>query len=514
MAKQNFQDPSGLGIASDEAGKSRDGDAPTFALVATTRFLLLVDLVSKQVTPLEAHRPEYYGVSWFPDSVDLVLSHSHLDNAALRDVTAYSQSEVGNLSHGPIATPTFLSSPHQILCAPDGRVICTNTGRNALTVVDLSKPTHFQEVRVSEARWDRLSIENIIGDHLNSVFLKNDLLYVVAHGHSKGSQLVTLSYPELEIVAIQPIKNRTGLHNIWVTDDQQKITCNSSAGALYELNENRTLWSSGCPVYTRGLAASASFVLVGESECSARDLRRSSMSGLWLIDRSTWQELDYFCLGPFGVVHEVRLLNVRDEAHHGHPFLGIDKLIKKNLVSEVVARKMRTACVERRSAIAWQGFEVVFGVTAVDEHGARTSGPGDLCLLTQSTASAGQPGRMTFRYSLEGAGNESHVSVVNYRGRGGDTDMHALLIQPISNHQAHLSLWVHDGQAWAMTSDLDVAGLPMRADAEVVTGSHGTKLYIDRKMVAHLRPNILPLDHGSLGLRWMGASVLPLSAAS
>ena len=94
-----------------------------YALVATTSWLLLVDLKSKQVQPVEKERPEYYGISWFPGDKELVLSHSGLDNASLVDIAAYAQSETGWLSKGGLSSRTFLSQPHQILCAPDGKVI-------------------------------------------------------------------------------------------------------------------------------------------------------------------------------------------------------------------------------------------------------------------------------------------------------------------------------------------------------------------------------------------------------
>ena len=109
-----------------------------YALVATTSWLLLVDLKSKQVQPVEKERPEYYGISWFPGDKELVLSHSGLDNASLVDIAAYAQSETGWLSKGGLSSRTFLSQPHQILCAPDGKVICANTGRNAVNIFDCS----------------------------------------------------------------------------------------------------------------------------------------------------------------------------------------------------------------------------------------------------------------------------------------------------------------------------------------------------------------------------------------
>ncbi|MCA6109490.1 hypothetical protein [Bradyrhizobium cenepequi] len=124
-----------------------------YALVATASYLLLVDLVDRVTTPIEEHRREYYGISWFADGTDLVLSHSGLDNQTLVDMVTYAQSEVGWISAGALESGRFLSQPHQILCLTDGKVACTNTGRNAVTIIDLHKPGLFQEARISSSRW-------------------------------------------------------------------------------------------------------------------------------------------------------------------------------------------------------------------------------------------------------------------------------------------------------------------------------------------------------------------------
>ena len=106
------------------------------ALVATPRFLLLVDLESRRVSVIEDGRQEYYGITWRPGGDQLILSHSGLDNESLVDLESYALSEVGWISAGPLHSSRFLSQPHQILCGPDGRVICTNTGRNSVVVID------------------------------------------------------------------------------------------------------------------------------------------------------------------------------------------------------------------------------------------------------------------------------------------------------------------------------------------------------------------------------------------
>jgi hypothetical protein len=40
-------------------------------LITTPRYLLLIDLDTHRITPVEYHRREYYGISWQPSGQDL-----------------------------------------------------------------------------------------------------------------------------------------------------------------------------------------------------------------------------------------------------------------------------------------------------------------------------------------------------------------------------------------------------------------------------------------------------------
>jgi len=482
-----------------------------YALVATTGYLLLVDLQSRQVTPLENERPEYYGISWFPNGMDIVLSHSGLKNEELVDLASYAQSEQGWLSVGPWSSRKILSAPHQILCAPDGRIICTNTGRNVITVIDPAQPTCYQEAGISEARWDRLGLDQAPGDHLNSIFLRGDRLYVIAHGHRKGSILGTFSYPDLDLISVRHLRNKQMLHNIWVTGDGQWISCDSGAGALIDLEADATLWEAGTSIYTRGLAAGSDHVIVGESQKLGRDLRRSSLSSLWILDRKGWNAVDYLCLGPYGAVNEVRLLDVPDEAHHGIPFRGLENLLQAGLYERVAESKRQAEQIARTGRQAWSAYDVIFGNPDWQADGSKAAAAGHLCLTLKRPRP--DNGTLAFSYVLH-AGQESHVSaVLGYAGNWDDTRMAALLLQP-DGKAATLSVWRQDGQAWAPLPGVVVRGLPLTGAMRLHISDAKVSLAVDRKKVLTLSAAELGLtrcDEG-LGIRWTGSSVRPLEA--
>jgi len=477
------------------------------ALVSTSQYLLHVDLSTKVVTPLEGDRPEYYGITWIPGEKELILSHSGLENESLIDIASYAQSEKGWLSAGKVDTAPFLSGPHQVLCASDGRVVCTNTGRNCLTIIDLAKPNSFVEVRLSGARWGRLSLDNITGDHINSVFERDGKLYVLAHGHSSGASLAVFSYPKLELISINPIKHRTGLHNIFVTKEGLAITCHSSAGALVDIREDRVLWEAGSNIYTRGLAISDDVVLVGESQMTGRDLRRSSLSGLWVICRKTWKALDHICLGPYGVVNEVRLIDVPDYAHHGKPLCMPDELLQSNMLMNISSERLASYKITTASNHIWKNFSLIFGSPNTLHNGGKKA-PGDtLCL---STLISDKTKTIGFDYVLEGTTDSSHVSaIIGYHGNGGDTNMIAALLAPVEN-KATLSAWINQGDVWVQIPDINVPNLPVSGQMYIERKEHSIEVFINEKLVTKIKLQQGYDFTGLLGIRWIGSQVRPV----
>ncbi|MDN6857386.1 hypothetical protein QO207_12395 [Pseudomonas sp. CAN2814] len=479
-----------------------------YALVSTVGYLLLVDLQSRSIRALEHERPEYYGISWFAGSSDLLLSHSGLDNATLLDLATYAQSEVGWISLAGRALSPCLSAPHQILCAPDGRVICTNTGRNVITVLDPAQPTHFQQAGISSARWDRLSLEQPLGDHLNSLFLHDGQLHVLAHRHRKGSALAVFSYPQLELSAVETLGARSGLHNIWITDQGQRISCHSEIGGLVDLDARAPLWQSGSSMYSRGLAACEDYVIVGESLKSERAERRSSLSGLWILDRHTWQAIDYLSLGPYGAVHEVRLLDVPDQAHHREPFAGLAALLEQESLGERLrAGHLRAAQAVHTMQQRWGEFEVLLGIAQPGADGARRAASDDLNLVLKSGAAD-----LAFDYVLQPDAGQSHVGVVlDYRGSGGDTYMTTLLLHPRDAQRAVLTLWRQDGSQWQAADAPLHDALPLAGTLHAQLRDATLSLWLDGHPILQqpLEALDLPANAGPLGIRWLGCSVTP-----
>ena len=473
------------------------------ALVSTMQQLLHVDLATREVVVLDNDRPEYYGITWEPGSDALILSHSGIDNATLLSLEAYATSEKGWLSFPGGKTETFLSQPHQIQWCSDGRVVATNTGRNRLVAIDPRKRGQFQEAGLSESRWDRLGIGGPYGDHLNSVFEHDGKLYAIANGHAQGSRLAIFTYPDMTLVSSDPVPGRTGLHNIFVTSQGQQLSCHSEAAALVDLTSGSMIWEAGTPIYTRGMAATDDFIFLGESAKTGRDLRRSSMSGLWMIDRKTWRTSDYFPLGPYGAVHDVRIIDEVDHAHHGTPLRNAEQF--RGTTAHDTFRKHKLARSEAAQATRrqWAGYDIVLGTAETDLAGWKHSHDG----LTIATRQRSAADIWEFDYAIEPDG---HLSViVDYNGSGGDSGMTAFLAQS-SGAKADLTEWREAGAGWTAVRGLQSQKLPTRGRAKITCKNGRFTMSVDNALVHSCTLPPSALAHLT-GIRWLKASVRPVT---
>jgi hypothetical protein len=291
------------------------------ALVSTSEYVLYVDCGTGLVKVIESQRRNYYGISWWGNSEYPVLSHSQAPVNLLETMEDYVNSDRGYLSFGDEKTQDFLSCPHQILCAPNGWVVAANTGKNRVTIYKADKQ-FYKDIRLNEIDWDRKGRNALCGEHINSVYLKNDRLYVLAHAFKNQSYVLEYSFPEIQLLGRHDVNNRSGCHNIFIDASGNYITCDSERGQLVDIRTNEVIWSDpGC--YLRGLAATSEVYIIGDSEIVSRNARISSQTGLWLVDRKKLKTLDFIPLGQYGACNEVRVLDVPDEAHHGRRFINM-----------------------------------------------------------------------------------------------------------------------------------------------------------------------------------------------
>ena len=414
-----------------------------YVLVTTPRYVIRHDTDTGISEVVESGRGNYFGITWSRDGSDLALSHSGVDGDALVDLATYATSEQGYLTIGERITWKFLSAPHQILWVGD-TIVVTNTGRNAVAKVNPRDHSIIQR-RYDDALWDRLTPTTFDGAHLNSLYHKGDTLYAVAHNFHKGSYILELDWPTLEERGRRPLRDATGIHNFWIDESGRSVVCDSNRGALLDADSSEVLWSNQHEGFTRGLAATNNIVLVGHSDRSTRAMRNFSETGLWILSRADFTLLDYQCLGNFGAVQEVRILDEPDLCHHGIPLRpdALDGLRARNRQTGE-ARKRRVGAA-RSFAAQWR---TVLGKPRLLDSKTITSDDDQLLLCISRTPASGISGDLSWRVGA-GAGHASLV--VGYSGPE-DQNMAAAIFEPSNSGGLFASVWINDGE-WRMVCE-------------------------------------------------------------
>lgn len=407
-------------------------------LISTPNFILGYDVEKDDLRILESGKGEYYGISWSPTGDSLAFACSGLDNASLIDLPSYAHSEIGYLTVAGRKSWRFLSAPHQILWVHSDWILATNTGRNALSRVSVHDFSNIN-YRYDGVLWDRLSTDQGDGSHFNSVFFRHGVVYLVAHNHDRGSYILELAWPSLEKIREHRL-SAIAVHNLWISDDGPWFCCDSPNGAIIDARTGEEVWTCARQGYTRGLAATAELVFIGHSDFTTdRIVRTSSESGVWIVDRKTWKTLDYVSLGCFGSVHEIRIWDVPDQCHHGHP-LSPDALAVLGETRKA-ARDARLARLStpRLDSKVWQARDG--GIVTLDLDGFMSSSQNVLTIASLRGNTA-KDGTIAADVRVDDRGTGVHASLIGRYQGPGDRNMYAALFQN-SNEGIYASIWVN-----------------------------------------------------------------------
>jgi hypothetical protein len=474
-------------------------------LVGTPCQLLLVDLEKASTQIIENHRRYYYGISWWENSEYPVLTHSTADTTKLTTLEDYVLSESGFVSFGEEHGSILLSRPHQVLCAPNGWAVIANTGRNRITIYDPASHFH-RDLRINDINHDVMGHENKCGEHFNSVFIKNDRLYVLAHGFEKQSYVLEYTFPGCELVRRQDASQKTGMHNIWVDDDGRMISCNSPSGELVDIKSDEVIWR-GAAVHSRGLAVSRDHIILGDSEIGKRENRVYSQTGLWLIDRRSMKTLDYIPLGPYGVVFDIRLLDVPDEAHHGKTFKNIDALEQRNCLQENRKRKLsKIRMVENDSFTPQMKF--ILGNVQLNEQGWVAPWPayisqGQLIAIRKKRPASDFNLKIDYAFLESQTFPEQHFSLIaGYKGNH-DKNMVAVFLHHTSKKATHLYLMKNENGVWGQAEVL-IPEVSHAGQLEVSRTGNALRISCNGSKPIKKVLNAIELE-GDVGIRCQGA---------
>lgn len=153
--------------------------------------------------------------------------------------------------------------------------------------------------------------------HFNSLFFRDDRLFVLAHNWDQGSFVLELSYHDADSLFRAPCVVRThtnlGLQSHDIFHDGQALYVLDSAHGRLVTNDGRA-----CAVgltelrggYLRGLAVTESFIYIGQGSFSdARIDRLMGMSWISVVDRKILKVVAVIEVGPYGNTCDLLLLN-------------------------------------------------------------------------------------------------------------------------------------------------------------------------------------------------------------
>jgi hypothetical protein len=412
-------------------------------LVSTSRGIVRYDERTRSLQSVLPNIRETYGISWTPDGTKLVVACTSggSDHAlSFDDLAGYARSEVGTLVCNGTSSPGCLSAPHQIACIDGTYTLVANSGRNAIAKMRLDDWCVSMH-RVDDVYWDRFDPSGKPGLHLNSVYYKDGVAYAVAHNFHRGSRVFALSWPSLAVVQSWHF-SVGGMHNVALLDGRL-LVCDSLNGCVVDALTGATVWANGATGMTRGLAASEDRLYIGCSAYADRDSRANSSGGIWVLDRATFEPIEYVVLSELGGVNEIRLTNGGDSCHHGFPLAH--HLSGSDLPSPDVLppEKQINRTVQ---AFHQQGWRVVSGTP--DEHVPLAAASMRACEdgLVVAHVSAHCQSEISGTFVFADGAREVHASlVVDYRGPG-DTCLVAGMLRR-TDHSLIASIWEHAG-AW------------------------------------------------------------------
>lgn len=273
-------------------------------LVATSHDVLLVNTSDASFRSFHSGYGLYYGITWDTSSVYIACRWypwytltAKIERPRLITITS---------DRLPMQStyPYCAGGLHQILMSDDA-LLCTCSREDSLLIRSggtwerwYPSPDHKHHGRDTH--------------HFNSVWIKDDLLYVV--GHNNGpSDIWVFTWPGRELVTKHRAGNR--IHNVW-THDGDITFCNSRSGTVETVRGEVLATPRGFP---RGIAISDDECAVGVSTIASRRQRLRTTGCLAIYDPD-WREMTRIPLGTCGQILEVRRIDKRDHAHGPHEF--------------------------------------------------------------------------------------------------------------------------------------------------------------------------------------------------
>lgn len=278
----------------------------TVILVATSHFLIEVNVDKNRVRKIDSGHGLYYGISWGLENIYVAvrwypkfMPTSHIENPRIlvfnKDLKLIDIVKP-SINAGGLHQISFMDDKLVCSCSRDDSYISWNMNDWQVWHPSSNKTHHGKDTH-----------------HFNSIWREKDRLFIL--GHNNGpSDIWEIDYKSYSLIG----KYRIGVksHNIW-RENGELTVCNSEYGRIENVNGVILCETGGFP---RGVSLTGNLRFVGISERAIRSNRTACRGHLNVHDQN-WTFIKNIELGDCGQICEVRVLNQHDSAHNVVPIL-------------------------------------------------------------------------------------------------------------------------------------------------------------------------------------------------
>ena len=190
-----------------------------------------------------------------------------------------------------------------------GSLIFPHTGYNQVLSINFeriynsNKPLQINSCKSIELELNQHS-------HLNSVFYKNEKIYLIAHNYTmKTNKLSDLIIYDTKTKMQKLINlNAHSAHNIYINEKNERVYCDSNNKKL--IKNKKVIFETD--KLLRGLSITEKNIFVGGSDICFNDYKRfSSNSSIYVLDKDGNLQTE-FIFDEIGDIYEIRQLDEKE----------------------------------------------------------------------------------------------------------------------------------------------------------------------------------------------------------
>lgn len=291
------------------------------ALVTTSHYIFLTDLVSGESAKIASRQGLYYGITWDTSDIYIITADYH---PLIRKWNRPKILVFDKLlrKKGELKPPFKIKGGvHQAHFDPIDNCLWWMSSKDNAAIIlknEKNKWEKWQPIEENLTQWNervgkiaKKNFDQPDSDihHLNSVWISNNKIHFVAHNWGP-SEVYVFDRITRNLINRIPIGNC--IHNVWRENDTLHVCCSKEGKVINQLGETKYSVSDG---FIRGAAVTRDVRLFGISE-KANRRNRAKTTGRMDELSYDWKLKRSWIFDKAGQVLEVRILSDKDICHN------------------------------------------------------------------------------------------------------------------------------------------------------------------------------------------------------